>query len=250
MKHIYSRKRLGQLALMAFLSTGCQKIHDYVGEHPGAEIRTCTIRQFIYHPLHSGDPDTLTFTYNATGDPVKVTRREPRTGAPNFQFKYKNGKLAEFIGVYKDGQSTESWHRYSYSPNGLVSVDSVYNFAKIVGGLPEDPIDSYAITFQYDNKGRIIHEKRTYPDGSFFGESFQYNSDGNRVGAQYGQNVSIRRTNKIWMFLDRNYSINDRLGSSNHNASYMPTSITLGSEDFDIFLQCYFGKATIDYLCK
>lgn len=237
------------MALLFFLISGCRKVYDYVETHPGTEIKPCGISQFIYSSIYSDYPDTLTFTYNLLGDPVKAVRPEPRTGAPNFLFRYKNGRLSEFIGVYGNGTTTENWHRYFYNAAGRVTVDSVYIFADIVNGSPSNPFDRYAVTFIYDSKNRIIQEENTYSDGSTYTQTYQYNADGNRVGPTYGQGVSFRRSNKIWMFLDRDYSINDRTGSESYNSFQMPTSINLGAQSTDDFLGNYYNTARIRYLC-
>ncbi len=237
------------VAVLTFFISGCQKIRDYVENHPDAEVKPCAITKFIHRQLYSEYIDTLTIFYNILGDPIKAIRPEPRTGAPNFLFRYKNGRLSEFIGVYSNGIATENWHRYSYDADGRVTVDSVYIFADMVNEYPSNPLDSYVVTFIYDNKKRIIQVKNTYSDGSTYIQDYQYNVDGNRVGVTYGQGVSFRRSNKIWMFLDRDYSVNDRAGSGNYNAFHMPESIELGSESTDIFLGNYFNSARINYLC-
>lgn len=248
MKQHFVFKTTTCLLSTVMLFTGCQKVYDYVSSHPDAEIRSCSIRQFIYSDRYSDYEDTITITYNTAGNPVKGTRPDPRTGAPNLLFKYKNGRLSDFIGVYSNGTSTEQWHRYIYGAGDRVLIDSVYVFAEMVHGMPSDPFYRYAITFIYDNKGRILQEKYVYPEGVGYEGNYQYNSEGNRVGAAYGQKVSFRRSNKIWMFLDRDYSVNDRIGSSGHNACYMPTIIDLGETDDHFFN--YFNKARISYTCN
>lgn len=236
-------------AVSSLFISGCKKVYDYIETHPGAEIRPCGIHQFIYQPLYSETMDTLTFTYNVLGDPVKAIRPEPRTGAPNYLFRYKNGRLSEFIGVYSNGVSTERWHRYFYDAAGRVMIDSVYIFADIVNGHPSNAYDSSVITFIYDSKNRITQEKNTFSGGYTYIQDYQYNADGNKVGYTYNQGVSFRRSNKIWMFLDRDYSVNDRTGSGNYNSFHMPTTIELGSGSIDIFLDNYFNSAQIRYLC-
>lgn len=237
------------VAVSVFLISGCQKIRDYVEAHPDAEVKSCAITKFIHRPPYSDYIDTLTIFYNILGDPIKAIRPEPVTGAPNFLFRYKNGRLSEFIGVYSNGITTESWHRYFYDADGRVAVDSVYIFADMVNEDISNPFDSYVITFIYDNKNRIIQEKKTFSDGSIVTQDFQYNADGNLVGFAYGQGISIRRSNKVWMFLDRNYSVNDRAGSGDYNAFHMPGLIELEDESFDYFFGNPFARARIHYLC-
>jgi hypothetical protein len=237
------------LTVLPGLLVSCQKIHDHVETHPGAEIKPCGISRFICNELYGTYIDTLSVSYNAAGDPIRITRPDPRTGAPNFLFKYKNGRLSEFIGVYHNGTTTENWHRYFYDGAGRVMLDSVYIFAEISNDKPTDPFLTYSTTYLYDSRDRIIRLTNNYPEGSTYVEEYQYDANGNRVGGTYGHEVSFRRSNRIWMFLDRDYSVNDRAVSTDFNAFHLPRKIDLGSASSDVFLGSYFNQATISYLC-
>lgn len=234
------------IAFFSFL-TGCKKFDDIGQPYPEEQLKSCGIEEFVFTGTHR-DADTLRVSYNSAGDPTKITRTSPSTGYPNYIFKYKNNRLSEFIGVYKNGVSTEVWHKYIYGAGGLVSVDSVYTFAQIVNGKPHEAIDRYAITFNYDSRGRVIYEKWTYEDGFTYEMTYEYGADGNRVGASYGNKVSFRRSNKIWMFIDRDYSVNDHLNSSDFNSMMMPQSINLGLSQ-DAFLGNYYSVAKLKYRC-
>ncbi|MET0466020.1 MAG: hypothetical protein ABW007_22855 [Chitinophagaceae bacterium] len=246
-------KKINQLYTAVLITTlfgvltGCKKFDDIGQPYPEDQLRSCGIEEFIFEAPHR-PTDTLSISYNSNGDPVKITRTTPTTGFPDYIFKYKNNRLSEFIGVYKNGTSTEVWHKYIYGAGGLVAIDSVYTFAQIVNGKPHEPIDRYAITFNYDSRGRIIYEKWTYEDGYIYEQHYEYTADGNLTGASYGNKVSFRRSNKIWMFLDRNYSVNDHLNSSDFNSLFMPKNIELGLSQ-DAFLGNYYSKAKLEYRC-
>lgn len=249
MKRNHFMRIIMMSTVLAGLLISCQKIHDYVETHPGAGIKACGISRFICNELYGTYVDTLVFSYNAACDPVRITRPDPRTGAPNFLFNYKDGRLWEFIGVYRNGTTTENWHRYFYDAAGRVNVDSVYIFAEMINGKLCNPFMSYAITFVYDSRNRIIKQTNNYADGSTYAEEYQYDENGNKAGGTYGHEVSFRRSNRIWMFLDRDYSVNDRTVSSDFNAFHLPGKVDLGSTSADVFLGNYFNQATINYLC-
>src|SRR5260370_11911648 len=77
------------LSLIVLLP-GCKKLFDYLEDHPDAAPGFCRIEQFNFtQPLVDfPDRDTITFTYNAMGNPVTATRPHPGTGSTDFVFLY------------------------------------------------------------------------------------------------------------------------------------------------------------------
>ena len=229
---------------------GCKKVYDYVDIHTDADIKICPIQQFIFSTPYSNYIDTLSFKYNIWGNPLSVTRPDPRTGAPNYEFRYdKNGRLTNFIGVYSNKITTEFWHRYFYDGLGRIVTDSVYIFANIVNGELSNPYDSYVLLLNYDIKNRISKETRIW-DGNTDIANYSYDANGNKFGSIYDQKTSFRRTNKIWMFLDRDYSLNNAFQAITYNSFGLPTKIGPSQNISNgVFLDNYFIVTTIQYLC-
>lgn len=236
------------LSMMIVAATSCKKFDDMGIPYPEAQLKTCGIERFIFFQPHGAVGDSLTIEYNQKGDPVKITRPEPRTGAPNYFFKYKNGRLTDFVGVYQSGTAAEVWHRYIYDATGRIAIDSGYSFSQIENGQPTDPVIRFASTFIYDSQNRIIKETLTWDDSSVYEINYQYDSNGNLVGPTHGDKLSFRRANKIWMFIDRNYSVNNQTGYSNFNSRQMPKDVNF-AEGEDSFLDNYYHKASIVYKC-
>lgn len=236
------------LCMIIISAASCKKFDDLGIPYPESQLNACGIEKIIFHRPHWTGADTLTIEYNYKGDPVKITRPDPGTAAPNYIFKYKNGRLSDFMGVYKNGTTSEVWHRYIYDATGRVAIDSGYSFSQIVNGEPTDPVIRFASTFIYDSQNRIIKETLTWEDGSVAETNYQYDSNGNLIGPTYGDKLSFRRTNKIWMFIDRNYSVNNQTGYSNFNSGQLPKEMNFASGE-DSFLDNYYYKASIQYKC-
>jgi hypothetical protein len=202
---------------------------------------------------------TIVFTYNSCGDPLIGARPSPGTGAPNYIFKYdKKGRLTDFIGMYAGGTTSEFWQKFFYDGLGNIVFDSTYLFCKVQNGQPVDPRltpepDGLSFTFYtYDVKGRVIKDSIiSISYGWNFARTYSYNTDGNRTGREYDQKINFRRTNKIWMFIDRDYSINNPFTADSYNSKELPTKINLTSKGtYQIFLGNYFLEADITYSCK
>jgi hypothetical protein len=184
------------------------------------------------------------------GDPVSITRPEPRTGAPNYLFRYdKIGRLTDFIGVYSNGIWTELWHRYFYDGQNRIVTDSVFVFGEIVNGQLKKFDDSYVNLLKYDSKNRIVVETRIWR-GQTQNFNYSYDVAGNKIGGIYDQKTNFHRTNKIWMFLDRDYSLNNPFQAINYNSLMLPTKIGLSMPSYSLFLDNGFLNATIDYMCS
>jgi YD repeat-containing protein len=120
-----------------------------------------------------GQMDTLSFAYNAFGDPVSVVRPHTSTGSLDYTFRYDNKhRLTDLIGKFddletvKDGDYIEDWNRYFYDEHNNIVPDSFYFFGLVVNGRPTiDHNGSIIIqTYEYDAKGNRI--TKTVKDGA------------------------------------------------------------------------------------
>jgi len=258
---------LAGLVLVSGLS-GCKKaIEDYLRDNPTAEYGFCQLKQFNYQLPTSGTAgtlpiayDTMVFTYNAHGDPVTGFRPVPRTGNPNFILRYDRwDRLTDLIGTYGTNPDLsggiESWNRYTYDGQGRIVLDSVYNFPTIVDGHPGLGEHSSIViaTYEYDPKNRVSKYSWGFVgDLNKFVSTYSYDADGNLVGTPHDNQINLHRTNKVWMFMDRDYSVNNPLTAAyTYNTRGLPVTIvpTAGTE-MDFFNSLQYEKADVKYTCK
>lgn len=250
-------------AIAIFFLTSCQKTDEYLktewikGKHsdgntkPTAEIKQCSILQIVYTPT-AGANDVLQFTYNSLGDPVSITRSSgAHTGYPNYSFKYDYKKrLTDFIGPYNNNTTAEFWHKYFYDAGGNIVLDSVYIFPGIANGFPENAYSRRLTFYTYDDYNRIIKDSTVFSEPyPAVVHTYVYDARGNKVGSTYDNRVNINRTNKIWMFLNKDYSVNNPFTADAYNASGLPSSFSLTQENAFGFLGNAYSKAQLAYSC-
>jgi len=256
------------LSILPFLS-GCKKLFDYLdqGNHS-----PCQIGRFSYtmNPdVGARGRDTLTFAYNAAGNPITGIRPRPGTSIPNFVFRYdRQQRLTDLIGAYRintipDGDDdVESWEHFIYDRWNRIILDSAYSFPVIKNGRPTlgPHISLTILTFEYDAENRITAVHENAENGGFIRDfTYAYDRNGNLKGpASYDEKVNLHQTNKIWMFLDRDYSKNNPLPAAYKYSSYgLPEKITLPSEAPKRFFFTTQGnntptytEADIEYSCN
>lgn len=170
---------------------------------------SCDIKQITsYEPRHNGsaEPVAHNFTYNSWGAPIDVSSLKPHTGNPNFRFKYDTRRrLSETI-IYYSETTLFTSTRYVYDRNGLIIRDTSF--------LIFDPRIYVLTTYTYDRKSRIssVHVTR---DGQLLNSTiYNYDERGNRDDGPnyyYDDQINFLRTHPVWMFLMRDYSVNNRL---------------------------------------
>ena len=232
------------------ITQGCKKLYDYMDQHSGDDHKACAIKKAICTAY--GVTDTLHFSYNIWGNPVSVLTNDPRTGFPNLFFRYNGtGQLTDYYGTYADGLGIDFWHKFYYY-GGKVIADSVFIWALLVNGDPVNANATARTTYQYDSKNRITRTYTTYSTGGAYEANYYYDAAGNRqqtnFQAVYDQKLNFHRTNKIWMFLDREYSVNNPFVATKYNSQGLPTEINING--LDKLLTQYFSAAKIEYACK
>ena len=248
------------------LLSRCKKVWDYIEQNPNADIKECPILKMVYSPSCKVTPDTLIFTYNSWGDPATAKRSCTSTGLPDYIFKYDSKRrLTEYLGVYRnyynDGVSMESWHKYFYDGTGRVVLDSNYVWPAFKNGVIIDFYWAGLTYYTYDSKGRIIKDSMVATNGYVAGPPYQpgftvvnnyaYDASGNRTGRTYDQKTSFLRTNKIWMFLNRDYSLNNPFPAQTYNSTGLPGKYNLSKTTFYVkFLVNDFYDGEIVYGCK
>lgn len=170
------------------------------------------------------------FHYNEFGNPtfIEYPETEGGTGTPNFYFTYNDKQqLVNYIGW--------SEHYFTYNAAGQVSIDSLIgNYAGQDSRFEE--------RYSYDVYGRVskvvskfYYDRDGSPDvGTVTTTNYSYDMHGNLItpGATYDRKTSIYRTHPLWMFLNRNYSINNAIPASGYNEFGLPTGWFGNSVDF------------------
>ncbi len=229
---------LASLAAILIFLSACQKQIDVAkqDEVPSTPLpgqpTYCRIESLWENP-NSPNQRFFLVLYNQFENPTAVTVPLPTTGHPYRVFRYDSWhRLREYLGDYGNG-FFEFWHFYGFDNNGRIGVDTNYIF----GNLGEHPTNYFnrSIThYEYDGQGRITKASTTYMIGSPTENTYSYDANGNLVypsswGITYDNKQNLNRTNDIWQFLNRDYSMNNPFMADAYNASNFPTIINTNS---------------------
>ncbi|HEY6953978.1 MAG TPA: hypothetical protein VI385_01985, partial [Flavisolibacter sp.] len=162
-----------------------------------------------------------------------------------FKYNSKN-QLSDFIAPYSNGYA-EFWRKYFYDNKGNIVMDSTYIFPKISSGTPENAFSSSLTYLIYDGNGRVIKDSTPSTNKVV---TYAYDASGNKIGPSYDNNVSVYRTNAIWMFLNKNYSVNNSLNTANFNSTGLPLSFTSSTETPFSFLGNDYTDLQFTYDCS
>lgn len=218
------------LAAGAFLS-GCVKAFDYLKNHPGENARLCQVKklkigwQFVQPEIN--------IIYNAEGNPLHMLAANVPQFYPisEYHFRYdRHNRLTDYFFNYYGAVGVLTWDRYSY-PNKNTVIDSGWAYTgRITDSIPpNDPtkLNRLAI-ISLDASGRIIKtsERSADPANPWYVTEYTYNAQGNlvRPGAIYDNKINPYQTNKVWMFVFKDYSVNNPL-----TPLYTPVPITITS---------------------
>jgi hypothetical protein len=240
-------------AIFIISIVGCEKSETKVFRDNQSNVKKCQVNQIIYSTC-CGIKETMVFAYNSFGDPVTVTQLpRPNTGAPNYVFVYdKKRRLTEMLGLYSGGNSGLFYHKYFYANpgNSNIVVDSNYIFPVFQNGTLIQYYRASASYLTYDKAGRIIKDSTKYQDEPRPRiDNYVYDANGNLSGRSYDDHTNINQTHAIWMFVNRDYSVNNPFVADTYNSEGLPTMINLPVEGGAKFLQ-FFRQATISYACQ
>jgi hypothetical protein len=262
-----------------FPLSGCHLIDfpDFI-HHPDKYAKLCPVKRITYYTDSNSDTIVVDFRYNKWGNPVHARFSYTSTGRPAFAFIYdKKQRLTDYIAIYGDvggydgspeklnGSGYEFWHHYVYENNRVVR-----DTLRGMDDYPE-PIANYMwlITYQYDAYDRVIQTFMKPLRGlSYYEwkEIYTYDARGNMSRRQvyldnfphsdetfgnYTDKPNIRTTNKVWMFVDNNYSVNAPYVAARYNRYGLPLKMQLPPEQSLGFLyQWNIGESDIVYDCR
>jgi len=261
------RELLGSLSLIAvtaILSSGCQKVLDYI--HPTtdgrADLKICAIKHVKVTNTNDDKSTTVqtvdySFYYNIFGNPDSVINDAVATGNPNLVFTYdKHNRLIEFLRPYTNG-SYETLDKYGYNNKNQITYDTLYWFGLIVNNVPETN-DFPQVTYTryiYDSQDRIVGQTDSIFVSGIFSvvnqKNYAYDSKGNLIvaGAVYDDKLGIKRTNTIWMFITKDYSINNSFKANAYNSWSLPLDLPSAYGALNIIVP-QAGSAEVSYLCQ
>lgn len=276
--------------MVIVLVPGCNKI-DSTAASTTDEVVPCQVQQMIYPPLTLEDlarartrtvmqispeavaaavtnNDTAVFTYNTLGNPVSIIHQRD-IGEDNLFFKYDHAnRLTDFIIAYANAAADggDQWHRYSYDPHNTTRIiaDTDYISYETDNGTITSYDGIELTTFAYDAQNRISKTTEIVLADDIddtLVTAYTYDSHGNleTSGAVYDNKVNVHRTNKMWMFLDKDYSVNNPVdnGTYTYNQGNLPLTIAVSSSSlvagFDFMVIGYPNgqrNVTIGYSCE
>ena len=227
---------LGCIICVFILLPSCQKSldktsHDEMTGTPlpgqGTYCRIESIRE-----MHTtGEQRYRLVLYDEYENPIAITSPVLGTGNVYHEFKYDNWhRLKEHIGHMDHGQF-QSWHIYGYDNSGRIGYDTTYWFG-LLGEKPTDYWFREYATYEYDHQNRIIKVTGYNDQGPLGSIAYAYDAAGNLIhpasdGVTYDNKININRTNDIWMFLARDYSVNNPFVANTYNAAGYPTNIDI-----------------------
>jgi hypothetical protein len=258
MRQMFALRSALLIGVLLYVLSGCvKKIADLPFTSTLCSVQTMIVpsfNTFVHGPL-----DTIRFSYDSYGNPVTIARQVTATGIADYIFMYdKDHRLTDLKGVYSlpDPGGFDTWHRFNYK-NGHIVSDTVYEFGSTVNGMPasefpQDPNGPIFIRdfsrFASDAQGRISVTSDSTQGGYKEVDTYSYNKEGNlaqissvfsqagdifnsdspyiTIASGYDNKVNISRTNPIWQFLDRDYSVNNRFVAGSYNEAGLPTLIS------------------------
>jgi len=264
------------LWLLPCIFCGCQKIFDYT-HLPGngdAALKVCRISKI------NSSRANYVFNYNKKGDPESIITNQVTEGNPNIFFIYdKKGRLQQLLRPYATAVNSpnityETWERFGYNAAGLVVKDTVFHWGRTDSDgsvIPSSALFGTFSIFVYDSNNRLIKKYdsawstlETLPPG--ISSSFYYYDNRGNLGyitqgsadtlrfPPYDNMINYRWTNKLWSFIDKNYSVNNPFTATSYNTYGLPLNfeVTLYQHQQTLgVIAPYVGpQASIEYECK
>lgn len=258
--------RITYISIALVFLAGCHKFIDW-GDVWHEHNPDCRIEEITYHPSFGPDTIFAKFSYDHRGNPTKIISSFIGTGRPSHFFRYdKKGRLVDYLGLNReDAFSYHFWYHYKYDPQGRIIEDSLYLFGNMINGQPQpDGPNFMKANYEYDAYNRVKKVTRIYFYGVEMNE-YIYNLAGNLEIVNnyfdshlarsdtfhFDNKVNIHRTNRVWMFLNKNYSRNNSMPATKYNKSGLPLQFRLPEHSgFNFLTSIELGHSDIRYRCR
>ena len=243
-------------AITTALLSSCQKDinakkdpADIVSTPLPGQSTYCRIES-IWAKDYFGEDQFHLVLYDEFENPVAITTPAVGSGSPYRIFKYDQWhRLREYLGIYAYN-NYQFWHLYGYDLNGRIGVDTMY----VLGNFATGYNDHFQISqIEYDSQNRIskIHSVFSNPNINIE-ESFEYDAAGNllRPGVTYDSKANVYRTNDIWMFISKDFSVNNPFIADEYNSSGYPTKINQSLSFSFLQTEISFKNLQVSYGCR
>ena len=249
-----SRRLFICLTLIVLTLVACNKVGDFLRSQKDGDIKYCNIKKISFN---TGIPRNYTFTYNAQGYPVSAIVNVTGTAVPNHFFTYdKKQRLVQHAGHYDNGLY-EFHTKFLHDAKGRIIRDTAWWWGEIINGEYGPAMGFNVTDYKYDKWDRMIESKLTWFDNSGSPSlitTYEYDADGNLIkpNTQYDNKINYNRTNKIWMFINRDYSVNNPFQAASYNQNKLPLNIGQDPEGPNraSFFRLGMDQAVFEYMCK
>lgn len=241
----------------------CEKVADIIKNPDGnAQIKHCNIKKITTQ--YAGKEYVYDFIYNVHGNPVRINSNAASMALNSLVFAYDNNKRLKYYFeepvAPQQGNEFLFLHRFSYDAQKRIIADSVFA-AGTFAGLANGSYDPLSVNyFEYDQFNRISKVTEvSYPGSpveSINYSTYAYNNQGNLVkdpAVVYDNKTSLRRTNSIWMFLARDYSLNNAFTAPQYNQHGLPLSGIFEDSPYNwdpMFFPILMRDSQIEYACN
>lgn len=234
-----------------FMFVSCTKFNlaDYK-KNPGIDLRFCNIKTWI--DQHGDELRTNIFTYNENENPLSVTSNLSGTGSGHHFFEYDaNQRLIKYEYEFV---FTRFYH---YEGDNRLATG-----AQVMDGFGRELLETYT----YDDRKRIIKSvlelvSTPFIDDEYPTETKEYvymnddlnsllvNGESQNPDVVYSKNASIYMTNKVWQFVNQNYSKHSIVNVDSINRMGLP--LTFKEEQYAFpFLDIQGSGSSVTYNCR
>lgn len=255
--------------LLALLLLGsCEKIDDYFNKE-SLVVNGCQIASINTPWIDDDGFATMTkgtFSYNTLGQPISILfQRWCGTGSRSSRYLFRydaQHRLTDFIAACENDFADE-WHVFKYNNKELIVQDSTYIWVFMEGNShPSETAEfRHSTIFTYDVTDRMTRAIHYFEEPDEEGNTtiytdtanYTYNNDGNlvRPGANYDDKINICRTNKIWMFLNRDYSRNNYMPALSYTGKGLPLAFPVSYANFPFsYTESDTGTVKFEYNCN